>query len=72
MVVVDVDAATVGGRTIQELTPGMIRRMDEPPKPINSSGSSSGWVSERRPLLSRHIASTADRPNKDGPCCLGQ
>ena len=49
MVVVDVDAAAVGGRTIRELTPGMIRRMDEPPKPINSSGSSSGWVSERRP-----------------------
>ena len=23
-------------------------------------------------LLSRHIASTADRPNKDIPCCLGQ
>ena len=23
-------------------------------------------------MLSRHIASTADRPNKDGPCCLGQ
>ena len=23
-------------------------------------------------LLSRQVASTADRPNKDGPCCLGQ
>ena len=49
MVVVDVDAATVGGRTIRKLTPDMIRRMDEPPKPINPSGSSSGWVDERLP-----------------------
>ena len=23
-------------------------------------------------LLSRQVASTADHPNKDGPCCLGQ
>ena len=49
MVVVDVDAAAVGGRTIRKLTPDMIRRMDEPPKPINPSGSSSGCVNERRP-----------------------
>ena len=61
MVVVDVDAAAVGGRTIRELTPGMIRRMDEQPKPINSSGSSSGWVSERRPSR-RTIPPRSERP----------
>jgi hypothetical protein len=53
MVVVDVGAAVrKEGRTIRKLTPltpDMIRRMDEPPKPINPSGSSSGWVNERHP-----------------------
>jgi hypothetical protein len=42
-------AVDKGGRTIRKFTPDMIRRMDEPPKPINPSGSSSGWVSERHP-----------------------
>ena len=50
MVVVDVGATVEKeSRTKRKLTPDMIRRMDEPPKPINPSGSSSGWVSERRP-----------------------
>ena len=50
MVVVDVGAAVdKEDRTKRKLTPDMIRRMDEPPKPINPSGSSSGWVSERCP-----------------------
>ena len=50
MVVVDVGAAVdKEGRKKQKLTPDMIQRMDEPPKPINPSGSTSGWVSERHP-----------------------
>ena len=51
MVVVPADVGTSinkEGRTKRKFTPDMIRRMDEPPKPINPSGSSSGWVSERR------------------------
>ena len=50
MVVVDISAAVEKeDKTKRKLTPDMIRRMDEPPKPINPSGSSSGWVSERHP-----------------------
>ena len=55
IVVVDVGAAVKEGRTkrkltpLSPLTPDMIRRMDEPPKPINPSGGSSGWVSDRHP-----------------------
>ena len=56
VVVVDVGAAVdKEGRTkrkltpLTPLTPDMIRRMDEPPKPINPSGGSSGWVSDRHP-----------------------
>ena len=49
IVPVDVGALDKEGRTKQKFTPDMIRRMDEPPKPINPSGGSSGWVSERRP-----------------------
>ena len=46
----DVGALDKEGRTKRKFTPDMIRRMDEPPKPINPSGGSSGWVSsERRP-----------------------
>ena len=51
VVPVDVDAVVdkEGGlETKRKLTPDMIRRVDEPPKPINPSGNSSGWVSERR------------------------
>lgn len=48
MVVVDGAAVDKVGRTKGKFTPDMIRRMDEPPKPINPSGSSSGWVSDRR------------------------
>jgi hypothetical protein len=54
MVVVDVGAAAVDkkeSRTIRKLTPEMIRRMDDLPKPINPSGSSSGWVRERPPSI---------------------
>jgi hypothetical protein len=80
MVVVDVDAATVGGRTIRKLTPDMIRRMDEPPRPINPSGSSSGWVNERRsshrtilPRSERSFTSTPDFfegfPSNGQACC---
>ena len=48
IVVVDGAALDKVGRTKGKFTPDMIRRMDEPPKPINPSGSSSGWVNERR------------------------
>ena len=49
MVVVDGAVVDKEDKTKRKLTPDMIRRMDEPPKPINPSGSSSGWVSERHP-----------------------
>ncbi|KAF8806550.1 TrkH-domain-containing protein [Phlegmacium glaucopus] len=47
--VVDEDLKKRKGRSIRRLTPHMIRRMDEPPRPINPSGNPSDWVSEHRP-----------------------
>jgi hypothetical protein len=44
--VVNADVVDNESMTIRKLTPDMIRRMDEPPKLINPSGNSSGWVSE--------------------------
>jgi len=48
MTTVDADAINdlkeEKSRSIRKLTPDMIQRMDEPPKPINPSGNPSGWV----------------------------
>jgi hypothetical protein len=70
MVAMDVGAA---GRTKQKFTPDMIRRMDEPPKPINPSGSSSGWVSERHPsrrtIPERSFTSTPEFFEEFGQAC---
>ena len=49
MVVVDADVVDRQEMPIRRLTPDMIRRMDEPPKPINPNGKSSGWVREHHP-----------------------
>ena len=70
MIEVDVGAAVdKGGRTIRKFTPDMIRRMDEPPEPINPSGSSSGWVSERhhsrRTIPERSFTSTPEFFNSE-------
>ena len=70
MIEVDIGAAVdKGGRTIRKFTPDMIRRMDEPPKPINPSGSSSGWVSEchhsRRTIPERSFTSTPEFFNSE-------
>ena len=70
MIEVDVGAAVdKGGRTIRKFTPDMIQRMDEPPEPINPSGSSSGWVSERhhsrRTIPERSFTSTPEFFNSE-------
>ncbi|PFH52154.1 hypothetical protein AMATHDRAFT_57502 [Amanita thiersii Skay4041] len=47
-----------GARFIRKLTPDMIRRIDERPKPVNPSG----WVSEEMPPSDRRIPSNLVPP----------